>query len=119
MNVLLRNRREIYYCEMYLENGIELFKKPVKVKVNFNPTNSSGQVFAYGNAYPLYLKAIVNNNLKINFKEGDKLFVYKNPPKELDKLCKTADYIIDSEPLVMLNFTEISFKRLTSDMSYE
>lgn len=121
MNILLRNRRTIYYCEMYLENGIEVYKKPKKVKINFNPTNSSSQVVAYGNTYPLYLKGIIMNSLDIKFKEGDKCYIYKTPKttNTVDKLCKEADYIIDSEPLITLNSTEVSFKRLTSDMNYE
>lgn len=123
MNVLLRNKRLIYYCEMYLENGIEKYKEPVPIKLNFEPTNSNSQIFAFGNVYPLYMKAIVLNKLGIElgikFKAHDKCYIYNQPPEEHDTLCKGADYIIETEPLSTLNFTEITFKRLTSDMNYE
>lgn len=117
MNVLLRNRRDIKYCEMYLDNGIEKFKEPVPVKLNFEPTNSDSQVFAYGNVYPLYLKAVINNNMEIKFKPGDKCYIYNNAPIKHDILCKNADYIVDNESLKSLNFTEVRFRRLTSDMN--
>lgn len=117
MNVLLRNKREIYHCEMYLDNGIEKYKQPVPIKMNFEPTNSNSQIFAFGNVYPLYMKAIVLNKLGIKFKVGDKCYIFNKPPEEHDILCKDADYIIQTEPLATLNFTEVNFTRLTSDMN--
>lgn len=119
MNVLMRNRREIYYCELYNEDGIEKFKKPIPVKINFEPTNSSSQIFAFGNVYPLFLKGIVLNSLDIKFKSGDKCYIYNKLPEEYDELCSDADYIVENEPLQTLNFKEVRFKRLTSDMTYE
>lgn len=122
MNVLARNKRVINYCKMYLdENGVSLYKKPVPIKMNFEPTNSTSQMFVYGDVYPLYLKATVLNKLARdnNMRAGDKCYIYAKPPKEHDTLCTGADYVVESDPLSTLNFTEIKFKRLTSDMSYE
>ena len=51
MNVLLRNRRKIYYCELYLEDGIEKFREPQEVMINFEPTNSKSHIFAFGNYF--------------------------------------------------------------------
>lgn len=119
MNVLLRNRRKIHYCEMYSENGIEKFREPVSLQINFEPTNSSSQIFAFGNVYPVFLKGVVLNSFNVKFKPGDKCYIYNEPPVDHDELCDTADYIVDTEPLQTLNFTEVRFRRLTSDMSYE
>ncbi len=121
MNVLQRNKRSIYVCSMYIENGIKKYKEPKLIKLNFEPTNSSEQVFIYGNTYPLYLKAIILNstNDKFDLKAGDRCYIYNTPPKEHDILAKETDYIINTKPLTTLNFTEINFKRLTSDMNYE
>lgn len=119
MNVLLRNRRTIYYCEMYSEEGVDKFREPVTLQINFEPINSSSQIFAFGNVYPLFLKGIVRNNLEIKFKPGDRCYIYNEVPEVYDELCDTADYIVDTEPLQTLNFTEVRFRRLTSDMSYE
>lgn len=119
MNILLRNRRQIYYCELYLDGNIEKFKAPVPIKINFEPTNSSSQIFAFGNVYPLYLKGIVSNKFGVKFKAGDRCYINTLPPEEEDELCENADYIVEAEPMQTLNFTEIKFKRLTSDMSYE
>lgn len=122
MNVLSRNKRKIYYCEMFLnDDGIENFKVPVPIFLNFAPVNNSNQLFAYGNTYPLYLKGIVLNQLakKYNFKAGDKFYIYSKIPQKVDLLCEGADYILENKPSDTLNFTELEFKRLTSDMTYE
>lgn len=119
MNILLRNRRTIYYCER-IDDNVERFKEPVPIKINFEPTNSSSQIFAFGNVYPLYLNGIVRNNFnEIKFKPGDRCYIYNEVPEDYDELCEDADYIVDAEPLQTLNFTQMRFRRLTSDMNYE
>lgn len=117
MNVLSRNKRIIKHCSKYIDNGIKKFNPPVERNINFEPTNSSEQVMAYGQYYPLYLKAIVRNELGKEFKAGDRCYIYVEAPEEHDVLCNGADYKIDKEPIATINFTEISFKRLSSDMS--
>ena len=119
MNVLLRNRRKIYYCELYLEDGIEKFKEPQEVMINFEPTNSKSHIFAFGNYYPIYLSAIVLSNFKIKFKAGDRCYIYKKPPEEHDILWSGADYEVETDVMKTINFTEVKFKRLTSDIDYE
>lgn len=122
MNTLARNRREIQYCSMYLnEDDIQVYKEPVPIKLNIQPITSADQMLAYGEAYPLYLQATVTINLleEYKMKAGDKCYVYNEVPEEYDALCKRADYIVDKEPIPTLNSATVRFKRLTSDMSYE
>lgn len=122
MNVLARNKTEIQYCSMYLnEDDIQEYKEPVSIKLNIQPITSSDQMLAYGEAYPLYLQATVTKKLLRDnkMKAGDKCYVYTKPPAEHDTLCKGADYIVDKEPLPTLNSSTVRFKRLASDMSYE
>jgi hypothetical protein len=78
MNVLNRNKRTIKHCSNYIDenSGIRKFNPPVERQVNFEPTNSSEQVMAYGQYYPLYLKAIVRNELGAEFKAGDRCYIY-------------------------------------------
>ncbi len=69
MNVLLRNKRLIYHSKMYMKNDVENFREPVPIRLNFEPTNSSEQVFVFGEVYPLYMKAIVTNKIGQRFKK--------------------------------------------------
>ena len=63
MRCLQRNKRSIYLCNQYEENGIRLFTKPKLIKINYQSTNSDSDLIAIGMEYPMdarskYAKAI-------------------------------------------------------------
>lgn len=117
MNVLKRNKKPLYHCKWYLDNNITKYYEPIPRDINYEPTNSDAQLYAFGTNYSIYLTAKVLPELGKEFKSGDKCYIYVNPPTEHDVLCKGADYIVDGEPITTINVTEIKFKRLSKKPS--
>lgn len=115
MNILIRNKRKIYLCSRYVENGIEKFKEPEPIELNYQPTNSSEQLYAFGTNYSIYLMAKTDLEIGAKFRAGDRCYIYETPPETHDVLCKKADYIVSGQPISTLNNTEIMFKRLSSN----
>lgn len=123
MRTQQRNKRLIYLCQKYVdEKGIELFKEPIPIKENYNPTNSDSDLATMGMEYPKYLRIKTDDRICLNGKwqnridlyhQGDKVYVYVEPPKEHDKLCKTADYEVDAKPSETINQLEILLKNLS------
>lgn len=121
MNNLKRNKRVFYHCAMKEQNGRVVFEKPEKVKLNFQPIMSNGQVRSDG----LMLEVGLNSRDTLivymrpsygeRFHNGDRCYVYVEPPKQYDKTCNTADYYVDGEPKKYLNEYTIHLKRMTGD----
>lgn len=113
MNSLKRNKQELFLCKKTVVNGITQYLEPISIKTNYQPTNSVGEVIGIGNEYTQYLK--IKDILKVGkqFSNGDRCYVYVTPPKEHDVLCKNADFIVNGEPLLTLNQSEVRLQRLT------
>ena len=115
MRTLERNKSLLYLCEKYEENDLELYKAPEPYYDNYTPMNTESDLIGIGMTYPMYLRIksdILNKN---RYKPGDKLYVYKKPPKKYDKLASDCDYIVIEEPSKTINQVEILLKRLSSD----
>ena len=119
MRNLRRNKKKLYLCQIYGSNGIDKFKEPIELYEDYQPTNSSGDLISIGMSYPLYLRIKTNIIEKDLFHPNDRLYVYKDPPKEHDVLCKDADYEVYKEPLFYINEGEIMLKRLSADWDDE
>lgn len=123
MRTQQRNKRLIYLCQKVVdEKGIELFSEPIPIKENYAPTNTESDLVTMGMEYPKYLRIKTNNRIKINDKwqdrkdlyhQGDKVYVYVTPPEIHDKMCKDADYEVDTKPSETLNQLEILLKNLS------
>ena len=113
MRCLARNKRKLYLCQEYQDGQISKFKSPVPIKTNYNFTNSEGDLIALGMDFPMYIRIKTDKTQEGIFKAGDRLYIGIEPPKEYDPLCKQANYEVDSDPSVSLNFVEVTLKKLS------
>lgn len=111
MICLKRNKRGFYLCKK-IPNSTK-FDKPIFYKLNYQPTNSVGERLTLGEDYTMYLKIKCTPNEASNFNNGDKCYVYKQPPTVHDPLCKNADYIVNGNPINTINQSEIRLMKLS------
>lgn len=114
MRCLKRNKRNVYLFEAYQDGNIMKFRNPQEIKVNYQATNSDGDLVALGLDFPKYIRIKADLKYANTFHPKDRVYI-KNQPNMLDfdALCKDADYEVDSDPIVSLNVVEITLKRLS------
>lgn len=110
---LRRNKRPIFLCKK-IQNSTK-FNKPIKCNLNYRPANTVGEILTMGEDYSMYLKIKCEISQALKFQNGDKCYVYVNPPKIHDPLCKNADYIVDGSPLCTFNEAEIKLRKLSGN----
>ena len=115
MRNLHRNKRTLYLCQKYIDGNLDKYKEPIKLRENYLPTNSDGDLISIGMDYPMYLRIKTNISEKDLFHPKDRLYVYKDKPEKHDALCKDADYEVYKKPMLYINEMEIMLKRLSSD----
>ena len=108
---LRRNKRKLYLCQKYIEDGKDFFQKPVLIHENYLPTNSEGDLISIGMDYPMYLRMKPEISEKDLFHEGDRFYIFVEPPAVHDKICKNADYEIYKKPMIHIDSMEIMLKR--------
>ena len=132
MRCLKRNKRPLYLCTVYEDNDIAKFHSPIELKMNYQATNSDGDLIALGLDFPKYIR--IKADLKYDgvFHPKDRVYIKASPistrtvvevglngeeethtEEYFDVLCKDADYEVDSDPRVSLNIVEITLKRLS------
>ena len=109
----MRNKRKLYLCKEYQDGDISKFREPVEIKINYQATNSEGDLIALGMDFPIYIRIKADMSMKNVFKAGDRVYINEKPKNMFDGLCKDADYEVDSDPLVSLNTVEITLKKLS------
>lgn len=112
MNTLRRNKQTLYHCKRENKDGITQYKEPILKRVNYQPISSEESLESIGEVYSMYLRVKCIKSEGIDFNSGDKCYVYVDKPETHDLLCDTADYIVDSKPIHMLNSSEIILRRL-------
>lgn len=110
---LKRNKREFYLCKRIKDST--KYDKPKKKKLNYVPTNSVGEIISLGENFSEYLKISCTPKEAEDFRQGDKCYVYINPPKEHDSLCYDADYIVETNPMYTINEAQIQLRRLSGE----
>lgn len=113
MRCLARNKRTLYLCTEYQDGELSKFKPPIEIKVNYQATNSEGDLIALGMDFPMYVRIKADMNINGMFKAGDRVYINTQPAETFDELCKDADYEVDSDPIVSLNVVEITLKKLS------
>lgn len=113
MRCLKRNKRTIYLCEEYQDGEISKFHEPQKIKINYQATNSDGDLIALGLDFPKYIRIKSDLRYANVFHPKDRVYITAEPSVPFDVLCKDADYEVDSDPRVSLNVVEITLKRLS------
>lgn len=113
MRSLARNKRELYLCTEYQENDLSKYHSPILLKLNYQATNSEGDLIALGMDYPMYIRIKTDTQYKNTFKAGDRVYIGIKPNQPFDELCKDANYEVDSDPIVSLNVVEVTLKKLS------
>ena len=113
MRCLERNKRPLYLCSEYQDGEISKFSEPVEIRINYQSTNSEGDLIALGMDFPMYVRIKTDLQHKDTFKAGDRVYIKKKPNNPFDVLCKDADYEVDSDPIVSLNVVEVTLKKLS------
>lgn len=113
MRCLMRNKRELYWCSEYEDDSISKYTKPEKLHLNYQATNSEGDLIALGMDFPMYIRIKTDITDANKFKAGDRLYIGIAPSEPFDILAKDANYEIDSDPIVSLNSVEITLKKLS------
>ena len=113
MRCLKRNKRVLYVCNWYKDDKIKKYNNPIEISINYQPTNSDGDLIALGLNFPMYMRIKADLKYYNNFKAGDRVYISKKPTNDFDGLCKDADYEVDSEPLKFINSIEITLKKLS------
>lgn len=117
MTNLLRNKRTLYLCKEYIEPNTNLTKyhEPITIKTNYQAISSDGEIIALGSEYTKFLKINDSKSIGENFSNGDKCYVYVNKPETHDEFCYGADYIVEGEPIISLNESQVTLRRLTGE----
>lgn len=113
MRCLIRNKRPIYVCERYQDNKISKYKEPISIELNYQCTNSEGDLIALGLDFPQYIRIKADLDLLPYFHANDRVYVGTEPSEPFDELCKDANYEVDSDPIVSLNVVEVTLQKLS------
>lgn len=115
MNNLKRNKRKFYYCTKKEENGRIIFSKPKEIRLNYQPIKSVGEILEAGpdsiNTLIVYMRPSVGKL----FHNGDRCYVFAEPPIEYDKTCSNADYFVDGDPKIYINEYTMHLQRMVGD----
>lgn len=113
MRCLKRNKRLIYLCNRYQDGRIVKYKLPIELNINYQATNSEGDLIALGLDFPMYIRLKMDIPFGQMFKANDRVYINNKPNIPFDELCKDADYEVDSDPIVSLNTVEVTLKKLS------
>lgn len=115
MNNLKRNKRTLYLCNKVIENDRKTFDEPQKIKVNYQPVadKDAGIILAVGMEYINRLILYMRPSTAKKFKNGDRCYVFVDPPENHDKTCNTADFYVDGMPTKYLNESTVHLQRMT------
>ena len=110
---LKRNKRKFYLCKKIKNQTV--FENPKIKFLNFQPTNSVGEMLSLGEDYSKYLRIKCTPKEAKDFSDKDRCYIYKKPAANFDNLCNDADYIVNGDPIITLNEAEINLRKLSGD----
>lgn len=113
-NILIENpadTEEIYDVNNYRT----VFSKPMKAKLSFLPLAVNGEMLEIGLEYSKRISIYTTKKFAEKIHNGDRFFVFREPPEEYDKTCATADYYVHGEPSIYLTEATIYLRRMTGD----
>lgn len=115
---LRRNKRVLYVCQMYQDGKLKKYKEPIKLKENWQITNSQADILNLGMDSYQFIRIKTSINHIGYYHLGDRVYIDIEPPIEHDPLCKTANYEVYKDPAKSLNECEIMLKRLSGKGEY-
>lgn len=113
MRCMRRNKRKLYLCNHYQDGLITKYGQPIELNINYQATNSEGDLITLGLDFPMYMRIKTDLDVGTMFNAKDRIYINIEPSANFDGLCKDADYEVDSDPILSLNSTEITLKKLS------
>lgn len=112
---LKRNKRSIFLCNQEIKDNRKIFSRPIEYKLNYQPLLTEGEIITAGLEYINRLVVYSSVKEASNFHNGDRCYVLVEKPEKYDKLCNTADFYVDGEPLIYLNEAKFYLQRMVGD----
>lgn len=108
------NKSDIWLCKKLTSTS---WAEPIKLRLNVMPTNSDGDIFAYGKDYPQYLRIKCTTSESNLIKAEDRIYFRKIPPlvhnPTQNNPKEDTNYIVTAQPSVSLNVADIRLKYRT------
>lgn len=117
MNTLKRNKRKIFLCKQTDEYDRKIFDRPEEYYLNYQPLSTEGEIITAGDEYINRLCIYTDVKTAQEFHNFDRCYVYVKPPVLYDKMCSTADFYVDGEPIINLNQARFYLQRMVGDES--
>lgn len=118
MNNLKRNKRKLYLCKKIEVDGRMIFAEPIEMMLNYQPIESSrtqGQLLEAGPDFVSTLIVYMRPSVGKEIHNGDRCYVFVEPPEDYDKTCTTADYYVNGEPKKYMNEYTFHLQRMKGD----
>lgn len=115
MTNLKRNRNVLYLCNRIEKDDRLIFDKPKKMKLNYQPISTTGEIISFGSEFINRLIIYTTKDVAKKFHNFDRVYVYNAVPKTYDKLCSDADFYVNGEPQIFLKEAMIHLQRMTGD----
>ncbi len=113
MKTLHRNKRKLYLCKAYEDNGRRKFHEPIELYENWNVTNTDGEFMNIGLELFNYARIRTSVEHADYYHVGDKLYLFVEPPTTHDEFCTTADYQVYKDPIITLNECTVWLQKLS------
>ena len=111
MRTLRKDKKPLYICKKINDSEPIQFETPVLVHLNTVATTGESDMVAFGEEYRKYRRATVPIEDFNKYHEGDRAYIFVEPPVIHDVLCDGCDFeiksVLDSQTCV-----KILFKRL-------
>lgn len=115
MNHLKRNKRLLYLCNRKEVDDRIIYDKPIPLYVDYQPLSSNGEIIAFGEEYTNRLSVYTNPETAKKFRNADRCYVFIDKPEKYDKLCSTADFYVDGDPMINICEGRLYLQRMTGE----
>lgn len=113
MKTLHRNKRKLYLCKAYEDEGRRKFQAPIAIYENWQVTNTDAEFMNIGLELFNYARIRTSLEHKDYYHVGDKLYLFTTPPDEYDEFAMGADYQVYKDPIITLNECTIWLQKLS------
>lgn len=113
MKTLHRNKRKLYLCTLYEENGIKKYREPIELYENWQVTNTDAEFMNLGLELFNFARIRTSIEHKDYYHTGDRVYLFTTPPTQHDFKCKTADYQVYKDPIITLNECNIWLQKIS------
>ena len=142
MKTLHRNKRKLYLCKAYEENGRRKFQEPIELYENWNVINTDAEFMNIGLELFNYARIRTSVDHANYYHVGDRVYLFTTPPSistqqeqettpsttpstepsttpstepisTYDEYCTTADYQVYKDPIITLNECTVWLQKIS------